>query len=284
VHALLDDAEIKYRFEAPRHALRVGQPLLVTASALQGPRLLRMLDRVEVTWTTPGASIGRALARSRHQLAAAPSDPDLGSSPFGRKLLAAFADPSWARSLEPATATTPLRDDGTGGDGTARDGLFTAALGTPTVPGHYQLRFRMQGRTGDGRTFVRKESFSVVVKIGLLDAGRSRIRLITAEGRSYVVLEPQDSAGNLLGPGYAAAIHAEAAGTRLVLEDTLDGRYRAPLPAGFGAADPVRIRFDGHPVHDGTVATPGLTERLPWWIWLLVLLLLLAVVWLLLRR
>jgi hypothetical protein len=116
------------------------------------------------------------------------------------------------------------------------------------VPGHYELRFRMEGYAADGRPFLREETVSIVVGIGRIDPGRSRLRTIDVQGRPYVVLAPRDGAGNLLGPGYASQMQISVRDEPLRVEDLLDGNYRAPLPAGLPPGEPVIISFDGEKV------------------------------------
>jgi hypothetical protein len=285
VHALLDDRELKYKFTVPASRLRLGQPLRVTAQAIEGGQLLKRMDSVSVRLLAPGAAVGNELARSRHQLAAgAALDPDLGATPFARKLLAAFSDPGFRARLAPRESSLALEDGGVNGDDAAGDGIFSRTLPAPTVPGHYELRFRMAGHTLDGALFTREETHSVFVQIGLLDAGRSRVQRVMEAGRAFVTLTPRDAAGNLLGPGYASALLVRAGGAALPVEDLLDGSYRAPLPAGFAAGQPVRIALDGRSVHDAPLRDAPLLERLPWWLWLLLLLLLFALLYVYLRR
>jgi hypothetical protein len=286
VHALLDDRELKYKFTVPAGRLRLGQPLRVSAHATEGGQALKLMDSVSVRLLAPGAAVGRELARSRHVLAAgAALDPDLGATPFARKLLAAFADPAFRARLAPRESSVALADDGANGDDAAGDGIFSRTLPAPTVPGHYELRFRMSGHTLSGAPFTREETHSVFVQVGLLDAARSRLVRVTHGGRAFVQLTPRDAAGNLLGPGYTSALLVRAGGAALPVEDLLDGSYRAPLPAGLAATQPVRVALDGRTFHDGPLSAAPLWQRLPWWLWLLLLaLLLLAVLYVYLRR
>lgn len=248
LHALLDDTELKYHFGVPGRRFRVGQPLRVTARAVQAGQTLRHLERVTVELAVPGAPVGAALAESRHRLDTTNLDPDLASTPFSRKLMAAFADERWRQRLTPTKQGHQLTDDGRQGDEVAEDGIFSRTLMTPTVPGHYELRFRMEGYAADGRPFLREETVSIVVGIGRIDPGRSRLRTVDIQGRPYVTLAPRDAAGNLLGPGYASQMQISVRGERLQVEDLLDGSYRALLPAALPPGEPVIISFDGEKV------------------------------------
>lgn len=247
LHALLDDTELKYQFGVPGKRFRVGQPLRVTALAVQAGQLLRHLERITVELASPGASVGAALAESRHRLTE-DFDPDLASTPFSRKLMAAFSDERWRKRLAGKEEIHQLADDGRQGDEVAEDGIFSRTLITPSIPGHYELRFRMEGHAADGQPFVREETFSIVVGIGRIDPGRSRLRTVDLQGSPYVTLAPRDAAGNLLGPGYASQLVLSVRGQTLRVEDLLDGSYRAPLPPGIPPGEPVLVSYDGETV------------------------------------
>jgi hypothetical protein len=276
VHVLLDDRDVKYKFTAPAR-LRLGQPLHVKALATQGSHPLRMMDRVTVSLSVPGASVGRELARRRAP-AISGLDPDIGAVPSARKAYALFSDEGFRRRLQSTEASFTLTDDGANGDEGAGDGIFSRTLLTPTVPGHYELRFEMVGHTLDGQLFTRQETHSIVVRIGPIDGARSGIHRVAEGGGLFVLFEPQDAAGNLLGPGYASLLHVRTGGQLLPVEDLLDGRYRARLPAGFDVSRPVRVGLYGTPFHDGAVPGRPLLARLSWWVWLLLILLVVIVV------
>jgi hypothetical protein len=279
VHALLDDRDLKYKFTVPSGRFRIGQPLRVTAMATQGNQFLKQMDRVTATLEAPGAAVGAALARSRHQPASGGViDPDIAATPFSRKLFAAFSDAGFRARFDGAESVHELADAGTNGDDTAGDGIFSRTLLTPHIPGHYKLHLRIVGHTLDGQRFIREETHSVFAQIGLIDPGRSGVRLVAADGRSYVTFQPRDAGGNLLGPGYASLTQVRAGTTLLPVEDLLDGRYRAPLPAGFDPVQPVKIGVSGQTFFNNTVSPPSLLERVPLWLWLLLLLLLIILV------
>ncbi len=259
VHAVIDDADLEYDFAVPRE-LRLGDPFKVTALAIEDDRPLRWMDSVTVTVRRPGASIGELLAASRHRLDdGAAVDPDAGSSPFQRKLLAAYADPGFVARLAPLVDAFDLLDDGTAGDSTARDGVFSRLLPEPAVPGHWELHFRIEGHTASGHRFVREETRSVVVRIGPISPERSEVVRVTTGGKSYVRFTPRDDAGNLLGPGWAGQVLVlTAGGDRLGVEDLLDGSYRAPLPAGLDDDAPLTVSLGDETFHDGPVPSGGL--------------------------
>jgi hypothetical protein len=275
VHVLVEDAELEYRFAVSARRLRVGEPLRVTAQAQIGARFVRNLETVEVRVRRPNASVGELLARSKAKPQAAAADPDLTSSPFGALLAASFAEESFARRLRPESSLQELRDDGVGGDDVAADGLYAAILPTPTVPGHYQLDFRIAGTLPDGRPFTREETRDLVVQIGLLDADRSQVHRRRSGGSWQAFFTPRDASGRLLGPGYHDQIAAYVGGVRRTIHDRLDGSYRIELPPGYFPSQPVTLVHQGITFFDGPVERRPIAERIPLWLWLLLLLLLL---------
>ncbi len=283
VHVMVEDAELKYTFSVSARRARIGEALRVTSSAQHGDRFLRGLESVTVELMSPQRSVGDALARSKSTAQDGAFDPDLASSPFGSLLAGSFAGDEFVRSLALKPSAHGLLDDGLGGDELAGDGIFSAMLPTPTVPGHYRLRFTMRGALGDGRPFSREETRDVLVGIGVLDPGRSKIR----RANDHAVFTPRDADGNLLGPGYHDQIVALVNNRRLTVEDQLDGSYRVVLPAGLGPSNPLRLVHQGGAFFEGVPQDRSLGDRLAglaWWVWLLLLLLLLLLVGLWLRR
>ncbi len=281
VHALLDDADLHYEFRFNGPELRVGQALRVTAVARQADRNLLHAEDVAVEVERPQRSVGAALAKARAPAAIAGLDPDLGARPLDLKLYSAFNDPSFTRGLRPITERYELTDDGQHGDDVPRDGRFTRHLFTPTVPGHYLLRFHMAMRAHDGTPVERVETRSLLVRPGpiVLDASDPRLALVA--GRWYLDLTPADARGNVLGPGYGHRIRIVVAGLRLATEDRLDGSYRAGLPSGFERTAPVEIEVWNELVHSGPIPESRSTLTC---VWILAALVVLLLAFLLLRR
>jgi hypothetical protein len=259
VHAVLDDTALEYDFAVPRE-LRLGDPFKVTALAIENDQPLRWMDEVTVTVRRPGASIGELLARSDHELEDPSAvDPDAGSSPFQRKLLAAYADAAFVARLTPSVDEYALVDDGTTGDSTARDGVFSRLLPTPSVPGHWELHFRIAGHSSSGHPFEREETRSVVVRIGPISAEESNVERVRDGGSAWVRFTPRDADGNLLGPGWTSQVLVLTDdGRQLGVEDLLDGSYRAPLPADLDEDAPVSVSLGDETFHDGPVPAGGL--------------------------
>ena len=163
--------------------------------------------------------------------------------------MAAFADERWRERLAGKEETLQLTDDGKQGDEIAQDGVFSRTLLTPSIPGHYDLVFHLQGHAADGQPFERRETFSIFVGIGGIDPGRSRVRTIDLQGSAFFEISPADAAGQPPGAGVrlpSSSWRSAAKPCRSRIGST--GSYRAALPPGLPPEEPVLIAFDGETV------------------------------------
>jgi hypothetical protein len=262
LHAVLDDTELQYGIHVPRR-LRIGQRLRLAVVPIAAKAPVAGLSGTTVTVLSPGAALGPLLAATRPQPPVV-LDPDLGANAYARKLIGASRDDAFTSRLKPRQAVFALRDDGKNGDAKAGNGVYEINLPTPTVPGHYQLRFRLAGQDRFGQPLVREETRSVVVRHGKIDIRRSRIQRRQRGDKSELVFQPVDAQGTLVGPGFRQQILAFAGKRRLVIEDALDGTYVAALPPGFKLDEVVRLVVDREPVYEGPVrpaATGGAGRR-----------------------
>lgn len=279
VHVVVDEARVKYQFLVPGRRFRLGEPVRVTVVATLGDRLIKHLDVVTVQLERPRTSVGTLLAASGHRLRDTTGLPsDLISSPFARKLHAAFQDKSWSQRLTAERSTHRLRDDGTNGDDAPGDGIYSAILHVPEIPGHHALAFHLVGHTAAGFPIQREERRSIIVLTGPVDADRSGVRVRRVDTLRYLTFTPRDRARNVVGPGYASQFVVRASGVPLRVEDNLDGSYRALLPPGV-AADSVSLTLDGQSFLTGPVREAGIGGILVWLIALLLLALVLVLVY-----
>ncbi len=281
-HALIDDAALEYRFQVPGPRVRGGTAPRVAVMVSESSRLLTRLD-ARVTLEAPDEWIGALLMRKDAPDPPPGIDPDAAATPFARKL-AGFATLEDAASrLGTSSRELALRDDGTGGDVRAGNGVFEALLPELVVPGHYRLRFRIASTGALGDAFVREEERSIFVGIGPIDVEDSGLHRVATNGATSLTFRPRDRMANPLGPGFAGHLVALAGSTPLVLTDDLDGSYSASLPAGFGADDAVRLILDGETFYDGPVPEKA-GGRGTLLLWLLLILIVVILLVLLLRR
>ena len=145
--------------------------------------------------------------------------------------------------------TVRLYDDGTHGDETAGDGVYTTRYAGTTVAGTYAFEFNASGRTARGLLFDRNQRFerNIAIKADRVDAGVIRLPAEDPRFDAFeITLRPADGFGNLLGPGRQHLILWEATSGEFAQPavDHLDGSYsrRLRLPAGAEAAA-VDLRF-----------------------------------------
>lgn len=106
-----------------------------------------------------------------------------------------------------------LRDDGTQGDATAGDGIYSYRYTDTDIEGTYTFRFDVDGTTADGEPFMRTKRLGAYTRIDV-DPASSVIdsRVLAQEGtlviREYYLL-PRDQFGGYLGPGRAHKVGFE---------------------------------------------------------------------------
>lgn len=100
-----------------------------------------------------------------------------------------------------------LRDDGTGGDAVAGDGVYSLHFTGADVAGTYRFRFDVDGTTADGESFTRTKRLGTYVRVHPDPASSPfGFQVVQQSGtlviREYYVL-PRDQFGGYLGPGRA---------------------------------------------------------------------------------
>lgn len=203
---------VQLRAAADRVAYVTGQRMNLRAT-LREHGLPLVGATVQGTLSVPMSGLGTALSNGKvaaaDVAALVKKEPDLTPAAAKLRLLGAGALP--ARGSQ----TVQLFDDGLHGDGGANDGVYGAQVDAP-VPGDYRLTVRA---TYNSRYFgagAREAHTAVRVGVGL-DGKASSIVVRAYQapvgkgkdlrpGSLVVWLRPQDSRGNLVGPGSGDAL------------------------------------------------------------------------------
>lgn len=282
------DTSFSVRFS--KISYRAGDEIVLTAQALQGFEPIRTLDKVTAEIAQPRTALGTRLAKTRFdrdQLQKAQNlNGDALADLAAAKSQLLLANPSLASTLRPVRRIVELFDDGRAdhGDRLPRDGIFSARLASPGVPGLIFAEVTAGGQTARSRALTRH--FTANAFIGNAPFSKSRSRIVgtragsTASGTLIRVrATPKDTLGNYLGPGYRDRLAIEIAGGRSTsaIEDQLDGSYTQTfeLPSGNSRA-PVSVSVDNESIFKGSV-TGLLTARLC--LYLLLLLALAILIW-----
>jgi hypothetical protein len=142
---------------------------------------------------------------------------------------------------------TPLFDDGTHGDVTANDGIYTLRIqdAQTQFEGSYIFRFRANGKSPSGSDFARSKTIAEYVRVNV-DAGSTpiNVRVIQQSGtiitREYYIT-PRDRFGGYLGPGHSDQVTlTTTAGTFLTdIIDYNNGIYSRVLRFDSATENPV---------------------------------------------
>lgn len=189
----------------------VGQPIVLSAKLTEDNLPLTGLTEVYAELTrSPSDSIGSILSQN---LAVTSSIIQFG----GPKIL--------------------LRDDGTGGDMKADDGIYTGLFTNTTYEGSYTFGFRAKGENNDGFAFDRSETLSKYVKFAA-SPNRTKIELLSIENNTQresmnitYRITPKDKFGSYLGPsrGRLLGIMSSPKANRTNYTDNNDGSYNITL-------------------------------------------------------
>jgi len=192
-----------------------------------------------------------------------------------------------------------LYDDGTHGDETPGDGIYTNIYDDTDVEGIYTFSFTGKGVTPAGISYTRESTSQGYVEVNVISEAILVVvdfsDIYLAEHRAHYIatITPMDPLGNFLGPGYADSISLSTNWGEFVgdIEDNLDGTYsvtlrtpsymnEADIDIGVSIGDVDRtVNLDevsNRPVDGG----PTLWDWLPWAIGILVDLLILILIWL----
>ncbi|HRC84924.1 MAG TPA: hypothetical protein PK413_04880, partial [Thermoanaerobaculia bacterium] len=185
-----------------------------------------------------------------------PPAQDPGANPLANgKLLALQNDASFAgrfgvRNLPVVT----LRDDGTGGDATANDGLYSGSFQAADEEGHYHFFYSATGNAPANGDFERSWHSSVFVrpKPDPTNTTFQVLSIVPVAGSLRVTLsaQPRDRFRNLLGPGYLGSLSIQVAGGTVVspLADKLDGSYEISYDIPSGSNPDATLEVLGKPV------------------------------------
>jgi hypothetical protein len=283
--AAFDDFE-DHAIIATARMEEMGMPLTGIGSELDGEIRVRLL--------VPETTVGDVLSDSD---ASGKPEPDSDLTPAEVKLANTLAaDPG---ALARSEQGLPLRDDGTGGDATAGDGIYTGTIPVDAY-GHYDLLFLADVETTRSGRVMREHHQSVYVRA--LPSPEATEVITTVAGDTLdVQLLPRTANGHRLGPGWAPYFWVTTDDGRVFKAlDGMDGSYGFVVPV-VGSVPEVSIHFIPDSVTlpadiapedlpsplDGTTvlvadvgadADDGLEPVTWWWLLLLILALLLLIV------
>ena len=262
-----DDATINSSLVASSAEPIVGGRIKLTAQVSDlGPTLKGLGSQpgavVKAFVVAPGNNVGDVLSDST--VAPAPATGGDIATRAQNKLDALLTqDPN---ALARNAGEITLRDDGTNGDETANDGIYSA-----TVPadfeGHYNFVFYVEGNAASGGRFVRQQIRTVHIRsIPVPGSTTTRWDTLQLASGSMLVgtLTPRNVKGGKLGPGWANYLWFKpAGGTPVKPVDNLNGTYTASIPYSGGNPPTVSVHFLPEPVPRADTFVPASASLTP---------------------
>jgi hypothetical protein len=282
-----NDKSLDYRLSVTKPEPGTGQDLVVTADlGYDAKSLTGLTGAVVVKIHRPGEGLGNILHDTQvpGNVLNGPGGSGDVNDPTQNKIdyLAKNAGLVGKVTPQPLPNTLTLKDDGTGGDAAANDGIYSATFPDTTKPGLY--RFEATLSWDDPRTgkVLRTETLERSVVVTPDPTGTQVV--ITPGGGTgiYTVsVTPKDKLGNFYGPGLSNRIQLAVTNGTITgppVDAQQSGTYIYTVNTGSNGAPNVTLTVGGIaiPVGGGAV--------IAWWIWLLILLLILLILFLIFRK
>jgi hypothetical protein len=262
VVVLADDPLLNSDLAVVQRDYAPGDDIVVRARLTQAGRPLTALGpggRVVARVARPGVSVGEILSAAGAPPTQVRDTGDVTTHADAQLATLLEANPD---ALARLTDEIVLRDDGTGGDEVAGDGIYSAVF-RAQEPGHYHFVISAQGTTERHGPFTREQVRTVYVR-AVPATAQTTITTTVEQAREGSALQlrmvPRTSTGSRLGPGWANYIWFTAAGRTVRAVDQGDGSYTTSVP--FTGAAPPRVEV--HFIRTSTLITDEVQpENLP---------------------
>ncbi len=234
MYSVLMDSGLKLHAGLDRAGHVVGDTVTLTAELREGRRPILGLTDVTVTVTAPEDGRGNWLsthAVSPQQLKQIPAQKGAEAlAPVVRKGLYLTDIAKVPFPSQKGPRTLRLFDDGSHGDATGADGIYTNRFSDTRKEGTYSFYFQAKGPTHNGNNFRREHQIQAYLSVQPTPETIeiNVVRLASDDDKRFDVrVTPKDPHGNFLGPGYSGLITVAVTGGRDSgpLRDNLDGSY-----------------------------------------------------------
>ncbi len=239
-YTVLMDSALKMRVAFDKPSYATGERMTLTAALTEQDKPVTGLK--QVTMTVSGPEEGRGNWFVQHPV----GKEELNKVPeqiakerlSPRQRMARYLTDVKKVPFPSRTSPVQIRlyDDGSHGDATAGDGVYTGQYDQTAKEGTYAFYVQAAGQTGGGRAFVRENTLQ---KYLMVNVAPEHVAIDVAPPtkidrrwvRHRITVTPKDALGNFLGPGYAAAIRLTSTEGNFVgtMQDNLDGTYSQPL-------------------------------------------------------
>lgn len=283
-----NDKSLDYRLAVTNPSPGTGQDLIVTADLGYDTKALTgITGPVTVRIHRPGEGMGNILHDSDvpDNILNAPGGAGDTPDPTQNKIdyLAKNAGLVDKVKPQPLPNVLTLKDDGTGGDAQANDGIYSATFPDTNKPGRYFFETALSWDDPRTGKVLRTETLERTVIVAPDPAGSQIVVTPGATAGIYTVaITPKDKFSNYFGPGLSNLIQVAVANGTVTgppVDAKQTGTYVYTVNTGSNGAPQVSIKVAG-------VVLPSASTgmHLPWWVWLLIILFVIIILILLLRK
>lgn len=237
-----DDLAVKSNLNVVNADYVPGDNILLQAEITEaGQRLLDLGADADaqlvVQLVKPGVAIGDLLANNRPD-ATQPTQDDPATTADAQLFNLLQENPD---ALERAAETLTLVDDGSNGDATAGDGIYSAQF-QANEPGHYNFLFGVQGTTENSGRFSRQQLKTVHVR-SVPDPAETEIQSSIDGQTLSITMVPRTTFGHQMGPGWANYFWFTTPDGQAFKPTDDNGTYTASLTFTGDAPPPVTLHF-----------------------------------------
>ena len=209
-------------------------------------------------------------------------NPSAKNNAYQRKLHYLIGTPGFLGKIVPQEVTPPLvlRDDGSGADTAAGDGIYATRFTNTAIPGQYRFEVNIDYNSGATGKIRRTEQLTTDLSI-LASPSSTAMTPGGAGATRTLLVVPADKNGHHLGPGFEALLHVAVTGggsVASIADPQANGRYLVTLNGVPANSDPgVAVAVDGEQVYQGPLSGAGRRGGgFPLWLLLLLLILFLV--------
>ncbi len=235
--------------------LSTGTNIIVKAEILEKGKPIIDLKNVFVKVSRPEESIGNWLSKYRvdaEKLNEVPRKYKQETLPLWYRKARYLVDIQKEDfPLRTDVDTIQLFDDGTHGDETADDGIYTNVFTNTLIEGTYTFHFYATGHTHDGYPFEREYEIQKYIKAGFCpETSDVQVDIVKSDEVIQIVrvtVTPKDIIGNYLGSGYVGKLSLTVSWGKVVskLQDNNDGTYSQmfELPNSISTKAEIAVKF-----------------------------------------
>lgn len=240
-YSVILDSHLKMKVAFDKISYGTGDTIVVAAKITEAGQPIADLTDVHVKVSKPKDGVGNWFAANKISVEELKQIPERcgneNLSPLHRKALFLSDIRKVMFISRTDSVTLPLYDDGTHGDASVGDGIYTNQFNNAITEGTYSFHFSATGSTNGGNSFERDDLIQKYITVNpapeafYVDVIRLPFVKENKLKQFEIIVMPKDTLGNYLGPRYSKLINMTNSHGKFIniLQDNLDGTYNRIL-------------------------------------------------------